>query len=469
MNFLVFPNQLFDIKYLPKDIQTIYLLEHPIFFGKRDIKMNFNQLKLILHRASMKYYQDELKPYKTIYIELKDFSYQKLPNNNLHCFEVVDHLLEKELKKNRKEITFHSNPNFLLKKEDLDEFYDKIKGRKILHKTFYEFIKKKLNILKGEKSFDTENRKKIPKGLSIPSLDKIKEDKYIKEAKKYIQKYFPKNHGSLELKYPISRKESEKWFQHFLEKKVKYFGTYQDAIIEGKNFLFHSIISPMFNIGLLDPKDMIKKTLEYSKKNKISKNNTEGFLRQVIGWREYQRFSYVYYYKDIIGKNIFHNERKLNQKWYKGTLNIKPVDDTIKMAFQDGYLHHILRLMVMGNFMNLCEIHPKEVYRWFMEFSVDSYDWVMIQNVYSMAMWSDGGLTMRKPYISTENYILQMSNYKWSEEWCPIWKSLYYLFLEKHSSLLKKTPYGRNLVLWNRKSKIEKEKILKIGKKFLNQ
>ena len=165
--------------------------------------------------------------------------------------------------------------------------------------------------------------------------------------------------------------------------------------------------------------------------------------------------------------NIFQNKKKLNRKWYNGTLGILPVDDTIKSAFKYGYLHHILRLMVMSNFMNLCEIHPDEVYKWFMEFSVDSYDWVMIQNVYSMGMWSDGGLTMRKPYISTDNYILNMSNYPKKNDWGEIWKSLYYNFLEKHQKILLKTPYGRNLVNWNKKSKKEKNEILNIGRNFL--
>ena len=473
MNFLIFPNQLFDLQYLPKEIKTIYLIEHPIFFGKRgSLQMNFNQLKLLLHCSSMKFYKDELEKggYKVSYLSYHEFSYQKLPKTLVECFDVVDHLLEKELKKNIKGIKFHENPNFLVSTEELDEFYKKKNG-KILHKNFYEFIKKKINILKGEKTFDNENRHKIPKGVKIPPLPKEGNEskKYIEKSKKYIEKYFKKNYGNLDLKFPVTRKESEIWFQNFLEKKLDKFGTYQDAIVEGENFLFHSIISPMLNIGLLDPKNIIEKTLTYSTKKNISKNNYEGFLRQVVGWREYQRFTYIYYYNDIIGKNIFKNERKLNKKWYDGTLGIKPVDDAIKLAFQDGYLHHILRLMIMGNFMNLCRIHPKEAYKWFMEFSVDSYDWVMIQNVYGMAMWSDGGFTMRKPYISTENYILNMSNYQCSEKWCPIWKSLYYNFLEEFQDILKKTPYGRNLVLWNKKTKKEKSMIQKEGKNFLKE
>ena len=287
----------------PKEIETIYLIEHPLFFGKRgSLKMNFNKLKLLLHCSSMNFYKDELEKggYNVKYISYHECSFNKIPKKSIECFDVLDHLLEKELKKNIKGIKFHENPNFLIKRDELDDFYNKNKGKKILHKNFYEFIKKKVDILKGEKTFDTENRNKIPKGIekSIPSLPNqgIESKKYIEKSKKYIEKYFKKNYGNLDLKYPVTRKESEVWFQNFLEKKLKNFGTYQDAIIEEKNFLFHSIISPMFNIGLLDPKNIIDKVLEYSKKHSISKNNYEGFIRQVLGWREYQRFSYIYYY-----------------------------------------------------------------------------------------------------------------------------------------------------------------------------
>lgn len=478
MNFLIFPNQLFDKKHLPNKITQIFLLEDPLYFGHRETRMNFNKLKLILHCASMRHYEKELIDggYSVKYIsfhELKDLNYKGIPKTNLHCFELNDYLLENRLQKKLGKIEFHTNPNFCLNTIDLEEYYSKNKGKKsIIHKDFYNFVKSKVGVLKGEKSHDMENRNKIPNGTKIPPLPKVSTDTIImKESIQYVEKHFSKNYGSTKLMFPVTRKESEKWFHEFLKKKLSQFGKYQDAIVKGEDFLFHSCISPMFNIGLLDPLWIVKETENFFNKNttSVGKNNYEGFLRQVIGWREYQRYCYVYYSNDI-QKNIFKNMRKLNEKWYNGTLGVEPVDDAIKMAFEYGYLHHILRLMVMGNFMNLCEISPSEVYRWFMEFSTDSYDWVMIQNVYSMGMWADGGLTMRKPYISADNYILNMSNYKCGKsEWCPLWKSLYYNFMDKHQTILMKTPYGRNMVHWNKKSTEEKKEQLKLAKDFLQK
>lgn len=474
MNFLIFPNQLFDTKHLPKDISQIYLLEDPLYFGHREKKMNFNKLKLILHCASMRHYEEELKKagYSVKYIpyhELKDLNYKKIPRKNISCFEVNDYLLESRLQQKLGKIDYISSPNFCVSREDLEDYYKKNKNKKsVSHKDFYTFIKSKVNVLKGEKSHDMENRNKIPKGVKIPPLSKVSFDKEIMSgAIQYVNKHFSKNYGSTTLVFPVTRKESEKWFHDFLKKKLMSFGKYQDAIVKGEDFLFHSCISPMFNIGLLDPLWIVKETENYFKKNSsIGKNNYEGFMRQVIGWREYQRYCYLYYNKTMKG-NVFQNKNKLSSKWYTGELGVEPVDDTIKMAFEYGYLHHILRLMVMSNFMNLCEIDPNDVYCWFMEFATDSYDWVMTQNVYSMGMWADEGLTMRKPYISSDNYILNMSDYSKKNEWGEIWKSLYYHFLEKHQDLLRKTPYGRNLVNWNKKSKTEKETMLDYGKKFL--
>ena len=477
MNLLLFPNNLYENKYLPKNIDTIYLLEDPVYFGERDIKMKFNKLKLMLHRSSMKYYEEYLKDkkYKVKYFDYKEIktkSYNFLKKLKDICFfELNDHFLKKKLLKYIKnDHKILDNPNFLLKVSDLIEYQEskKIKN-KFFHKNFYDFVKGKLDILVKTKSYDMDNRNTIPKGLKIPELPKDKKYKYEEEAKQYVEKLFPKNYGNTDnLIYPITHADSKRWFTDFLKKRFDKYGTYQDAILEENGFTFHSVISPMMNSGLLNPDYIIDEATEYFNKNKkkIGMNNYEGFVRQVIGWREYQRYCYLFAYDDLVSKNIFKHNRKLNSKWYNGTTGIKIIDDCIKFGFKYGYLHHIIRLMVMSNFMNLCNLKPIECYKWFMEFAVDSYDWVMIQNVYSMGQWSDGGLTMRKPYISSDNYILNMSNYQ-KDEWCKIWKSLYYNFLSSHENELKKTPYIRNLSHWKKMSKKDQDEILKLSKKTI--
>ena len=168
---------------------------------------------------------------------------------------------------------------------------------------------------------------------------------------------------------------------------------------------------------------------------------------------------YVLDYDNLTSSNYFGNSKRLNSKWYTGDTGLKPVDDTIKKAFKNGYLHHIERLMVMLNIMNLARFHPRQIYNWFMEFACDSYDWVMVGNVYGMGYFSTN--TMRKPYLSTSNYIRQMTDYKNDNHWNEVWDALFYKFLTDNKSKLKggAAVYLRNLVHFEKKSSKEKKEI----------
>jgi deoxyribodipyrimidine photolyase-related protein len=246
----------------------------------------------------------------------------------------------------------------------------------------------------------------------------------------------------------------------------------------------------MLNIGLITPQQVVTIISDYYNKHKgqIGIANYEGFIRQIIGWREYQRYIYQYAGNLMRSGNHFGNRQNLSHHWYDGTLGVKPVDDAIKLAVNDGYIHHILRLMVVGNFMNLVGIHPHHVYKWFMEFSLDSYDWVMVGNVYSMTLWADGGMTMRKPYISGSGYIMKMSNYPFSKRidqktikdrkdgkdgkensngethsWQEKWDSIFHYFIDRNSEKLSRTYYNGVVKAWIRKNKTEKDKEMKIA------
>lgn len=478
--FLILPNQLFEKKYLKSyQEQKIYLIEEPLFFGDKRRVKNLSKLKLVLHRASMKFYFDYLKEngFDVEYINYdqlnkKEVSYSFLKKcNNLTMFDPVDHLFletfNKFAKKNKIEVDIIDSPLFLLTRGDLEE-YDKTKEKSttFFHKHFYDWQLKKLNIPYISKSYDEENRKNIPKDLEIPKSIISKNDnetKYVKEAKKYINDNFSKNYGDAENYYfPVTYKTSKKWLNNFLKKRLLHFGDYQDAILKDNSFLFHSLLSSLINIGLLTPSYVLKKTIKYyeDNKKKIKINNFEGFVRQLIGWREYERMLYQLYYDELVSSNYFGSKKRLNKKWYTGELNVLPIDDTIKKAFKNGYLHHIERLMVMLNFMVLAEIHPDDVYKWFMEFACDSYDWVMVGNVYGMGYYNTN--TMRKPYISTSNYIRNMSDYKNDGNWNEIWDALFYKFLSDNKEKLKggAAVYLRNLVHFEKKSAKDKKEIL---------
>jgi deoxyribodipyrimidine photolyase-related protein len=468
MIFLLFPTQLFELKYIPKEYHNydFYLIEHNRFYGG---DLNFNKKKIILHKASCLAYVDAMK--KKINIKYVD----KYPAaSHVIMFDVVDKFLNNEVINfySKSNVEILESPNFMTTHEDLKKYYEKNKTKtKFFHHSFYNFQLKLHNIPYVTKSYDKENRNAIPENIKIPNLPKENTNKYVKEAIKFVDKNFKNNYGNTDYFYiPITHKEAKLWFHNFIKTKMENFSEYQDAIIPEEPFLYHSTISSIMNIGLLNPDYIIKTVINAFNDKKISIKDYEAFMRQIIGWREYQRFIYMFLENKIITKNHFNNTRKLTKHWYDGTLGIPPVDDAIKMAFNYGYIHHILRLMVMCNFMNLCHIHPREVYKWFMEFSTDSYEWVMIGNVYSMGLWCDGGMTMRKPYFSSEHYIQNMSGNRYENgPWKTIWKSLYYTFLYKHRKKLSKTIYIRNLTHLNNLNNTEFNEMKKISNEFINK
>ncbi len=485
--FLIFPHNLFPkkqlLKFIPKDLDVkdlrFLIIEDPLFFGDKERIKNFTKLKLVLHRASMKYYEDylddEIKPKSVKYIEYNDakkYSYLKKlkKEDNIYMFDPCDHLLVKRITKIKKP-NILDTPLFLLSNDNMKE-YEKEKGKSktFFHKHFYEWQLKNdpggIKVPYIKKSYDEENRKPPGKQLKVPTFigDKVNDNdsKYVKEAKKYVDKNFKSNYGDVEnFFFPITHKTSNKWLKDFVKVRLKNFGTYQDAILQNEPFMFHSLLSSMINIGLLPPSEVLEEVINYYEKNKkeVKINNYEGFVRQLIGWREYERMLYVLDYDNLTSSNYFGNKKRLNSKWYTGDTGLKPVDDTIKKAFKNGYLHHIERLMVMLNIMNLARFHPRQIYNWFMEFACDSYDWVMVGNVYGMGYFATN--TMRKPYLSTSNYIRQMTDYKNDDHWNEVWDALFYKFLTDNKSKLKggAAVYLRNLVHFEKKSSKEKKEI----------
>jgi deoxyribodipyrimidine photolyase-related protein len=334
----------------------------------------------------------------------------------------------------------------------------------------------------GSLSYDKYNRSPPPKGkIEFPELPKMDEESkvFVERAKKEIQKEFPNNPGTLDFYLPVTFLGAQKWFDRFLKERLLKFGKYEDAVVQGEPFLYHGVLSPLLNCGLLDPKEvchLAEEAYYHIQKDDVL-YSVEGFIRQILGWREWQRVQYLTNYKELIKGNYYKNNNKLSEKWWSGELGVKPIDETIKMGFRYGYLHHILRLMYMSNFMNLCRIHPHEMYRWFMSFPMDSYDWVMIQNVYSMgAGMSFGerdlhrGMNMTKPYITTGNYIVKMSDYKKDKKWMGLWEALYYCFLEDNEEKLMAFPRVGGIMRKNlhRKSEEQMKDYREMVNTFLN-
>ena len=505
---IIYPNQLFELKILPYDhnnIDVFVIVEDPIFFADSERNLKFNMLKLIYQRASMMYYRDYLKENN---VKVKYINYGKNKKHTcneiiklfgnkhtLHIIDPVDHLLESRIKLMGKKfnIEMYETPAFLSETSDLQEYIDKFNPelkKRFLQQSFYIWQRHRLNILLdknnkpvgGSYSYDSQNRSPIPNRSfdSFIEKNKIKitnktyDNKYYKEAIQYCSDTFENHYPNLFepdniYNVPITHKDTITHLKLFVRERLKYFGTYEDAIDNKTDnvIMFHSMISPQLNNGLITPNIVLKYILDYYNKSNNKKDilaSIEGFVRQ-LNWREYSRLLYIYV-ADKMKQNFFSNNNRLNDKWYNGTTGIDPVDTTIKIAFRHGYIHHILRLMIMSNFMNLCQVNPDDVYAWFMEFSLDSYDWVMINNVYSMGLHADGGLTTTKPYISTSNYVMKQSNFKADGHWDKIWTDLYYYFIYKNQIKIK----GRGafyLSQWNANK--DKKNIIKRSKEHLKK
>jgi deoxyribodipyrimidine photolyase-related protein len=433
MLLYLLPNQLFEYKYIPKETEAIVLWEHPSFFTK----YNFNKKKLLLHRASMKYYFDKLPIKKKMYIDFNvkhsksTCAFYFDPINKIDTFTDQKYMLE--------------SPNFFIPKNMLVSIHEKKKSERIsFTRYFYPRCKKHVDFLQNTSSTDHQNRETFTNKLNIKVLEnnkyisEIDSNKYISEAIQYVNNNFKKNYGNTEnFSFPIHHKGASIFLKHFIEHKLFDFGKYQDAFdITHKN-MFHSMLSSSLNIGLINPRDILDQLKLV--KNDIPLNSLEGYFRQLC-WREFQRYCYIHY-SYLSTRNYFSLKNPINKKWYEGTTNILPVDNCIKKAFDTGYLHHIERLMIIGNFMILSEIKPTHGHRWFMEFAIDSYEWVMLQNVYDMVFFNGNGLTSYKPYITSNNYLIKMSNYSKTKEWNDVWNSKYRSFLKKHTSKLYKYRY----------------------------
>jgi deoxyribodipyrimidine photolyase-related protein len=223
----------------------------------------------------------------------------------------------------------------------------------------------------------------------------------------------------------------------------------------------------MLNIGLLTPQQIIDETLRVSAAKNIPLNSLEGFIRQIVGWREFIRLVYEREGTKQRTTNYWKFKRKIPTSFWTGDTGIAPIDSTIKKVLKTGYAHHIERLMVLGNFMLLCEFDPDEVHKWFMEMFIDAYDWVMVPNVYGMTQFADGGLMTTKPYISGSNYLMKMSDYE-KGSWQPIWDGLFWRFMHVHRRFFLQNPRIGMLVKTFDKMPEEKRNAhLQIGNNYL--
>ena len=453
---VVYPHQLFQENPALAVDRPVILAEDPWFFKR----FRFHAQKLVLHRASMRRYRDHLaaRGFRVEYIEAADLEtsmdlivQQALKGiSEIHLCDPLETGLIEEIEKacsmqGVKLVTYES-PMFLCTRDYLAEFYRG--GRRFYLTEFYIAQRKRLGILLEQDgkpvgkrwTFDTLNRESLPKDFPIPPVWHPEPNEYVHEAISYVEEHFPGTYGNdTPFLWPVTFEDANRWFEDFLVNRLASFGRYEDAIHRNEPVLFHSALSPLLNIGLLTPENVVAATLAYAKEYEVSVGSLEGFIRQVIGWREFIRAVYLLAGKKEQASNVLELTQPVPSCFWNASTGIEPVDTTIGRVLATGYCHHIERLMVLGNIMLLAGFHPNQVYEWFSELFVDAYDWVMVPNVYGMSQFADGGMMSSKPYISGSRYILKMGNYP-KGPWCEVWDALYWRFLYVHRDLFEHNP-----------------------------
>lgn len=422
-HLILFPNQLFEISIIKKLNPTkISFIEDEHFYGRK--KMKLNTLRLVYMDVLHKSYVELLKKHFTNVeyhkIAQKPFDYKSIKNGTY--IDPCDISLENELN-HLKRI---DSPSFILSREDIATYFEIKKGKRLQHSHFYNFVKDTLQILENVKNMDKFNRKPFSKNIPLPP------DQY------RIQYTQPSTWEATDVdidyltRLPITHKDVDDWLDRFFKERFENYGNYQDVMIDNNPLLYHSGISIYLNNGLITPEKILKVATKYKKHI----NAYEGFVRQIIGWREYSRY-YYHCVKPIVYKqNVFKNSiKKLPKTWGD---EIPIVKKAKEYGWRYGYLNHIQRLMVVSNYMTIAGYHPDLIYKWMFEFALDSYEWVMIFNCYSMGSYSDNGFAMRKPYICSSNYLLRMSN-ETKGDWQEKWDTMYATFIQKQKHILKHT------------------------------
>ncbi|ADR23103.1 cryptochrome/photolyase family protein [Marivirga tractuosa] len=459
--------------------------------------------KVVGFFSAMRAFKDDLeeKGHNFFYLKINDSDNEQslttnikklIEQNEIEHFEYLlpdEYRLDQQLKNLCEEISISTNSveteHFLTERDDIADFF---KGKKqFLMENFYRKMRKDHDILMegtepvgGKWNFDHDNRNKYKGEVPIPPAYSYKND--VKAVISDIEKAGIKTIGTVDAEnfhWPIDRKQALQFARYFCRELLPYFGTYQDAMHSEEQFLFHSRISFALNSKLISPKELVDKIIEAWEENqdKIKIAQVEGYIRQVIGWREYMRGIYWAKMPGYAEMNFFEHDRKLPDFYWTGKTKMKCMEKSIKQSLTEAYAHHIQRLMVTGNFALLNMTDPDEVDQWYLGIYIDAIEWVEITNTRGMSQFADGGIVGSKPYLSSANYMHKMSNYcsncyydhkkKVGEKACPF-NSLYWNFYNTHrDKLAKNQRIAMMYRTWDKKSDQDKEELLKQADYYL--
>lgn len=453
--------------------------------------------------AAMRQFSEELKrnQHQVIYLNIKDTENLQAFDKNLtrliqiHGFTHFEYQFPDEYRLDEVLKTFTSTLNishktydsehFLSTRQELGEFF---KGKKMfLMESFYRYMRKKHDVLmqgsepySGKWNYDSENRQKLP--LSHQIISPLGFENDVTDILNDVKDTSIKTIGHIDEKnfhWPVNRKQSLSLLDYFLKECLPFFGTYQDAMTPKSWSIYHARISFSLNIKLISPLEVINKAIEHwqANPNQIQINQLEGFVRQILGWREYMRGIYWNKMPEYATLNYFNHQHKLPDWFWTGNTKMNCLKHSIHQSLEYAYAHHIQRLMVTGNFMLLAGIHPNEADAWYLGIYIDAFEWVEITNTRGMSQFADGGIVGTKPYVSSASYIDKMSHYcgtchyqkakKTGEKACPF-NSLYWNFYNQHEDKLAKNPrIGMMYNIWHKMKSEDKVAILQQAQFYL--
>jgi deoxyribodipyrimidine photolyase-related protein len=450
---LVFPHQLFEALLDEPAGTRFVLVEDDLLFRHQPVHAQ----KLVLHRASMRLFATRLREagFAVDVVETDAAAptgerltalVAALAPSEVRVYDVVDDWL---LRDTRAALAaagvelapedVDETPSFFCTRPELAAWFGEHRARM---QTFYQWQRRRLDVLVegpehdrpvgGQWSYDPENRKKLPKGHRVPSRRPVERLPEVDEAVAWVGEAFPDAPGRADtFDWPVTHEQARAGLREFVDERLSQFGPYEDAVATAHPFVFHAAITPALNCGLLDPREVLETVLAAAEEHDVDLPSLEGFVRQLIGWREYMRATYHLYGRRMRTSNHLGHTRSLAPGWWDAGTGLDPVDHVVRGALERGYAHHIERLMVLGNAMCLLRTDPDEVYAWFMALFVDAYDWVMVPNVYAMSQFAAGTGITTKPYVSGSNYLRTMTDFG-TGQWRDDWDALYWTFVADH-------------------------------------
>jgi deoxyribodipyrimidine photolyase-related protein len=432
----------------------------------------FHKKRLVFLISAMRHFRDELiAAGRTVhYYPLKNKGYRDSVSAIRHCSKTTGSRLfhtvapseyhtrlwlEELEKKLAIQIEIAPNQLFLTDRTEFSDWARKLKSP--VMETFYRRMRLKHDVLieadkpvGGAWNFDKLNRKPPKDSLLIPRDPTVDPDEITRAVMAEVTTRFADHPGSVEgFDYPVTCRQAETALEHFLQHRLPLFGDFEDAMVSGQSLLFHSRLSSAINAGLLSPMQCIRGAEQRYRKNKAPLNAVEGFIRQILGWREYMYGIYWAFMPEYRDRNARGETRPLPDFFWTGQTEMNCLRQTITGVINHAYNHHIQRLMIICNFATLAGLSPQAVNDWFLQMYIDSHDWVVTPNVIGMGMNADGGTCATKPYVSSAAYINRMSDYcagcrfkpadRSGTDACPF-NFLYWTFLETHRKSLEKNP-----------------------------